>query len=203
MKTPEAVVFDLGKVLVDFDYSIAAKKLAARCSNGHCDLPAIINSASPLLFRYETGAMTTEQFFTEVRRLSQFSGELDEFSKIFADIFSPIEPMIAAHEVLRQRGIPTYIFSNTNPLAVNHIREKFPFFRNFTKYVLSYEHGSMKPDQKIYEVVEQITGKSGSEIVYIDDRPENIETGSTRGWHSILHDNPAITLQKMTALGLY
>ncbi len=32
MDSPKAVVFDLGKVLVDFDYSIAARRIAARSS---------------------------------------------------------------------------------------------------------------------------------------------------------------------------
>ena len=54
--------------------------------------------------------------------------------------------MIQLHAALRQQGIPTYIFSNTNELAVSHIRRTFPFFANFDGYILSYEHGAMKPD---------------------------------------------------------
>jgi FMN phosphatase YigB (HAD superfamily) len=46
--------------------------------------------------------------------------------------------MTATQAALRANGIPTCIFSNTNPIAVRHIRTAFPFFANFDGYVLSY-----------------------------------------------------------------
>ena len=116
MKVPEVVVFDLGKVLVDFDYNIAARKIASRGKISAVEVQRIID-LSPLLFRYETGLMTKENFFSEICAATGFCGEFDEFSNHFSDIFSPIEPMIKWQANLQQKGIPTYIFSNTNDLA--------------------------------------------------------------------------------------
>jgi len=198
---PNAIIFDLGKVLVDFDYGIAARKIAARCPDGLCDVRQLIE-ASPLLYRYETGLLTTDLFFAEVRRASGFAGDQAEFGKMFADIFSPIEPMIELQAAFRAQGIPTYIFSNTNELAVRHIRARFPFFSNFTGYVLSYEHGSMKPDARIYEVVERVTGHRGDGIVYLDDRPENIAGGAVRGWRTILYETPERSRQALQEMGM-
>src|SRR5437870_4541275 len=138
MPRPHVVVFDLGKVLVDFDYSIAARRIAARGRLSAEEIKRLIDH-SPLLFRYETGRLTKEQFFAEICSATGFSGGLDEFSEFFADIFVPIEPMVALHAALRQRGVPTYIFSNTNELAAGHIRRQFPFFSDFDGYILSYE----------------------------------------------------------------
>src|SRR5207244_12175081 len=90
---------------------------------------------SPLLFRYETGLLTKSQFFAEICSATGFSGGLDEFSEFFGDIFVPIEPMVALHAELRQRAIPTYIFSNTNELATGPIRRRFPFFSHFAGYI--------------------------------------------------------------------
>ena len=87
----------------------------------------------------------------------------------------------------------TYIFSNTNDLAIEHVRRNFPFFQNFDGYIFSYEVGAMKPDAKIYEALEKMTGRRGAEIIYIDDRLENIEAGSARGWRTILHETPEKT----------
>ena len=98
--------------------------------------------------------------------------------------------MIALHAELRRRGIPTYIFSNTNDLAVEHIRRNFPFFKNFDGYIYSYEVGAMKPDAKIYEALEKLAGRRGADIVYLDDRPENVAGGAARGWQAILHETP-------------
>src|SRR5436190_6092059 len=197
----KSVVFDLGKVLVDFDYSIAARKIAA---NGKMPADKInyFISQSPLLFRYETGLINTEQFYAEVCAGTGYCGKPDAFGLCFADIFVPIPAMVNLQAALRRSGLPTFIFSNTNDLAVGHIRRNFPFFSNFDGYILSYEHGAMKPDAKLYEVVERETGRRGAEIVYIDDRPENITTGLARGWRAVLHENPEQTRRALGGLGL-
>jgi FMN phosphatase YigB (HAD superfamily) len=181
--------FDLGKVLVDFDYSIATEKLAARSTRPPENLHSHLGGSS-LLVQLETGQITRHEFFEEVRRATGFRGSLTEFGGFFADIFTPIEPMVALHAELRARGFKTYIFSNTNDLAVEHVRRNFPFFSNFDGYIFSHEVKAMKPAAEIYEALEAMTGKSGAEILYLDDRPENIEAGHARGWRTILHETP-------------
>src|SRR5208282_1518768 len=188
MNSP-VVVFDLGKVLVDFDYSIAARKVAARSTKSLLDL-AFLLSASPLIVQYECGLVTRRKFFEQIRDAVGFQGDLEEFGGYFADIFTEIPQMIALHAELRRRGFKTYIFSNTNDLAIEHIERNFPFFQNFDGYIFSYEIGAMKPDAKIYKAMEATSGRRGGEIIYIDDRPENIEAGNTRGWKTILHESP-------------
>jgi putative hydrolase of the HAD superfamily len=197
----KAVVFDLGKVLVDFDYSIAVRNLAARGTITLADLGRLI-AQSPLLLRYETGLLTSAQFYQEVRAATGFDGDFDEFGACFGDIFQPIEPMVLLQATLRRNGLPTYIFSNTNELAVRHIRRNFPFFDNFDGYVLSYEHGAMKPQPALYEAVERLTGRRGAELLYLDDRPENIEAGAARGWQVLLQESPALTERALRQLGL-
>ena len=48
----------------------------------------------------------------------------------------------------------------------------------------------MKPNPRIYEVVEEQSGRRGGELLYIDDRPENVEHGKQRGWQVIQHVSP-------------
>jgi len=198
---PKAVVFDLGKVLLDFDYRLAARKFAARSRLtpeqllGHFDY-------SPVLLRYERGQMTRVEFFNLVRAATGFSGDLAQFGEFFGDIFTPIEPMIALHAEVRGRGLPTYVFSNTNELAIEHIRRRFPFFGTFVGYILSYELGAMKPDREMYEAVERQTGCAGAEIAYLDDRPENVVAGVARGWQAMLHESPEQTRLRFREMGL-
>jgi putative hydrolase of the HAD superfamily len=201
MTPARTVVFDLGKVLLDFDYAKSSRLFAARSRATPDEIEKLINH-SPLLYRYETGLMTREEFYREVSGTTSFEGTLDEFGEIFADIFDPIPQMVELQATLRKRGIPTYIFSNTNDLAIGHIRRKYPFFSNFDGYILSYEHGAMKPTAKLYEVVERETGRRGAEIIYLDDRAENVAAGAGRGWQAILHESPAKTLAALRAAGL-
>jgi HAD superfamily hydrolase (TIGR01509 family) len=195
------LVFDLGKVLVDFDYSIAARRIAPLCAST-ADPVKFFSQHAALLTSYELGMLSTLEFYNQIKAVSGFSGTQAEFNAFFADIFTPIQGMIDLQAELKKTRLPAYIFSNTNDLAVDHIRKRFPFFSDFDGYVLSYEHGAMKPSAKLYEIVERATGRRGGEIVYIDDRPENVEAGVARGWQGILHESPSTTREALQKLGL-
>lgn len=201
MPKPEVVVFDLGKVLVDFDYGIAARNIAAHANLAASQIQKVIEH-SPLLVRYETGLINTEEFYAQVCAQTGFRGDQRNFSQLFGDIFFPIEPMLELHAQLLERQIPTFILSNTNEMAVQYIRGKFPFFRNFQSYVFSYEHGALKPDSKLYEVMEKVTQRGAEKILYLDDRLENVQAGIERGWQVIHHQKPQETIAAFQRLGL-
>jgi len=192
-------IFDLGKVLVDFDYAIAARKIAARSTKSPQNLHAFLGG-SPLLLQYETGALSRQAFFDAIREVVGFQGTMAEFGESFADIFSEIPAMIALNAELRQRGFKTFIFSNTNDLAIDHVRRSFPFFKEFDGYIYSYEVGSMKPEARIYEAMEAMCGGFGSDLIYIDDRPENIAAGKSRGWRTVLHESPERSRAEVAAM---
>ncbi|HEY4417427.1 MAG TPA: HAD family phosphatase [Verrucomicrobiae bacterium] len=193
-------IFDLGKVLVDFDWSIAARKIIQRSRRSPEQFTEYL-ATSPLLWQYECGQISRADFFAAISDLTDFQGTATEFNDYFAEIFTEIPPMIALQTSLRERGFKTYIFSNTNDLAIEHIRRDFPFFKNFDGYIFSYEVGAMKPQPKIYEAMEAMSGRRGADLIYLDDRRENIEAGHARGWSTILHETPEKTLFSLAALG--
>jgi len=201
MPNTPVLIFDLGKVLVDFDYSIAARKIAARSQKSPIDLHAFLGS-SPLLVEYESGRLTRQAFYEFIRDAIGFQGDVVEFGSYFADIFSAMPDTIALHAELRQKGFKTYIFSNTNDLAIEHVRRNFPFFAHFDGYIFSYEVGGLKPQPEIYSAMEALTGKRGAELVYLDDRLENIEAGAARGWRAIQHETGTKSRQALQKLGL-
>lgn len=200
-RSPKAVVFDLGKVLLDFDYDIAARRILDRSSSTIEKVQASL-AQSELLVRYEKGEVTSEQFFQQIRKATGFNGAYQEFSEFFCDIFFPMDSMISLLKAVKKRGLPTFVFSNTNELAIRHISARFEFYRKFDGYILSYEHGCMKPDPRLYEEVERRSGCRGAELAYIDDRPENIETARERQWHAILHQDDAKTRAEFEGLKL-
>jgi HAD superfamily hydrolase (TIGR01509 family) len=199
MVKPKAVVFDLGNVLLDFDYRIVSRKMREFCPITEEELLKALNQ-SPLLHKYESGGLSSEQFFEEMKQACSFRGEFREFEAIFADIFRPVPEMIDLQKALEESGIPTFLFSNTNDIAIRHIRTAYPFVRNFTGEILSYEHGAIKPQPAIYGVVEKLSGFEGADLLYIDDRLENIEAGRERGWQTIHHHEPADTIRRVETL---
>ena len=199
MKESPVFIFDLGKVLVDFDYSIAANKIAAHSDKSPADLHAFLGS-SHLLVEYESGRLTRAQFYSAIREAIGFRGDLEEFGGYFADIFKEMPGTIALHAELRGHGFKTFIFSNTNDLAIEHVRRNFAFFKNFDGYIFSYEVGAMKPEAKIYEAMEKMCERRGADLIYIDDRAENIAAGKARGWRAILHESAEKTRAAITSL---
>jgi putative hydrolase of the HAD superfamily len=193
MPRPKAVLFDLGKVLVDFDWLIAARRISADAQTTAESLVAFIMS-SDLMVNLEKGWLSNDAFFDAVRSRIRYQKSQTDFQLAFSDIFREIPEMVNLHQRVRAAGLTTWIFSNTNDWAVTHIRSTFPFFSTFDGYFLSYELGLMKPEPGIYEVAETRTGLSGRDILYIDDVAENVAGGAEREWQVIQHHTPEMTV---------
>ena len=198
---PEAAVFDLGKVLLDFDYSITARALAELCDVTAEELQATIDQTS-LLLDYEAGKISTDEFYQTVCEKTGYRGSFEKFSDAFADIFSEIPELVGLHARLKEAGVPCFIFSNTNDIAIHHIKRNFAFFGNFDGYVYSYQEKAMKPEESIYRAVERKTGRSGQQLIYIDDRLENIEQGREMGWQTVHHISPTESIAAFAAASL-
>lgn len=197
---PKAVVFDLGKVLLDFDYGIALRRLLPRMRISPRQVKELV-SRPTLLLDYEAGLFGTAEFFEKVRALTGYTGGLGEFGAVFGDIFSEIGAMVELQAELRRRQVATYILSNTNELAIAAIRRRFPFFAGFDGYVFSYEHRSMKPAPRLYQITEEMTGLRGPDLFYFDDRPENVQAARERGWQAVVHVTPEASRAALAATG--
>jgi HAD superfamily hydrolase (TIGR01509 family) len=194
-------VFDLGKVLLEFDYRIAAGRLAELCDLGGPAIERLVTQ-TPLLRQYETGELSSPAFFAAFKQAAGFRGSSRDFAERFADIFTPIDPMVQIHAALRARGVPTFLLSNTNEIQARHIRRTFPFFREFDGHVLSFEQGVMKPDPAIYEATEKLAGCCGPDLLFLDDRPENVSAACARRWHGIVHESVNRTRSALQDMGL-
>ena len=188
------VIFDLGKVLLDFDFAIAAKELARYSPQEEEQILESINQ-SPLLHTFERGDWSEAQFFQKLSVECRLEASLEELKKGFAEIFTPVPSMVEFMESLKERGIPVMVFSNTNVTAVDYIRAAFPFFERFDAYCLSYEHGCMKPDTTLYGVAQWMTRCTPGNLLFIDDRAENVHAARQMGWHAIRHQAPEKTIQ--------
>jgi FMN phosphatase YigB (HAD superfamily) len=196
-----AVVFDLGKVLLDFDYNRVVQRIGAHCACPPHELLKLLDQ-SPLLHEFETGLITIEQFYERVCHGSGFRGRLEDFAEPFGDIFTPVAEMVKLHSALREADYLTALFSNTNELAIRHFEERYPFLKTFDQKFYSCRERLMKPAMELYRIVEKKLGLSGAAILYIDDRVENYEAGRAAGWDSILHISPEQTWSEVRARGV-
>ena len=195
------VAFDIGKVLLDFDYGIFVNRMAPRTNMDESALNTYLNQ-SPLLAKYESGQISSSEFINIVQKETGFKGMEHEFADFFEEIFTPISDVIEMHRVIAESGMATYTFSNTNEMAVRHMSRAYDFWPRFDGHVLSYEVEALKPETKMYEFLERVADCHGREIVYVDDRPENIEAGRARGWNVIQRSTPSETRLALVEFGV-
>ncbi len=203
MAQVRAVVFDLGRVLVTFDYSILIGRLLPRMrvDMGHA---RHLLEKTPLLHQYESGMVSTDDFFEQVRGATGFAGDIEEFRQSFVGMFGEIPDMVALHAELRRMGVPTYVMSNTNELAIDQIRRQFTFFSNFDGYALSCDPDvkALKPASRIYEKIEKLSGLTGDALFYFDDAPENVEAARARQWQAIVHESEPVSRAALVRAGV-
>jgi FMN phosphatase YigB (HAD superfamily) len=196
----EAVIFDLGNVLLFFDWEIAANRLCARTGRSRQELDHFIMT-TPFVDQLSRGELSSQRFFEIVRRDTGFDGDFAEFARIWSDIFTPNEPMIALARRLKGR-VTRLILSNTTAIHMDHIFGQFPIARELEGLVLSHEVGLLKPDPRIYELALQRFGLRAERTVFIDDIPTNVDGARAAGLHGIHYQNPDQLRLELTKLGV-
>ena len=200
MNTIDAVIFDLGNVLVAVDEGRGADRLAARTGKTRQQIDEYAHR-TPHAMNLALGKLTRQQFFETVARDLAFDGTYAEFAAIWSEIFTPIESMIALAKLLKGR-VPRLILSNTNAIHMDYVFERFPFVHDFDGHVLSHEVGLLKPDPAIYKHTLEKHGLTPARTVFIDDMAVNVEGAQLVGLHAIQFCDVDKTRAELTKLGL-
>jgi len=176
----EALMFDLGKVLIDFDFELGMRHFAPRSGLSTDALWQVILDRR-WIDRYEKGAISTEEYHHYLRDAGQLDMDLEEFQEAWTAVFLP-EPIVpeAFLASLRER-YPLILVSNINESHATHIATNYSVFDHFDHRILSHEVGAMKPERKIYDVAIAAAGKPAESLFFTDDREENVESALKMG----------------------
>lgn len=179
---PDAYLFDIGNVIITFDFLKAARKLAP-----HTPVTAeeLLARVTPLTVSLELGKLSPEAFIEAASETTGYTGSPAFFRAAFEDIFELNEPMVAFIETLKKDGLPLYLLSNTNGIHVPFFEATYPVFSLFDGRIYSHEVGFMKPDPTIYEVVKDTLPLVAERTVYIDDVAANCAAGREAGFIAV------------------
>ena len=190
MKNPnyDAFIFDLGRVLVDFDHHISARKIATLVHQSASAPERRITEEwlyqlffeSDIINAFDEGKVSPRKFYSEMKKLTGIKISYSEFVPLWADIFSEKKEMAELVSCLK-KDYRLVLMSNVNVLQFERIRKNFSVVSEFDELVLSYEVGAMKPDPKIYEAAIKATNTAPDRIIYTDDRQELIDGGIKAG----------------------
>jgi putative hydrolase of the HAD superfamily len=201
MSSPlRAFIFDIGNVLLRFDFRLALQKLA---QDHDPAAEAILDMLEPVKLAYEGGQITRADFQTQVREILSYTGSDAEFISAWEDIFTENEPMTEVVRRLHGR-YPLYLLSNTSDIHVDFIFRRYPVFGLFTDAVYSYKVRASKPERAIYETAVRQFGVNPAETLFIDDLLPNVEAARSVGlrahhYHSSEHER---FLNELDALGM-
>jgi putative hydrolase of the HAD superfamily len=114
----------------------------------------------------------------------------------------PNQPMIDWARSLHRAGIRTGILSNIGDAMEVGILARFPWLVDFSHHTFSHRLGIAKPDPAIYAHAIAGLGVSPAEILFIDDREENILGARAAGMLAIQYSNHKAFMVEMRRLGL-
>ncbi len=196
-----AFLFDIGNVLLKFDFSLAVTRLAAQSEVS--DPLVLLARIDQIKSGYEDGQIDRANFLRGAFDLLGFRGTEAEFIRAWEEIFEPNEAMIPLLGRLRGR-YPLYLLSNTNDIHREYFLREYPFFACFDAAIYSDEVRASKPNRAIYEIAVRRLGIDPGETFFIDDLLPNIEAARDFGFraHHYHADRHAELLAELGQLGL-
>jgi len=178
----KVLIFDLGKVLVDYDHLRAAQRICAFCSKPPRQIYELL-LGSQLTLDFEAGKISPEDFFLQTKELLGLKLSYASFEPIWNDIFfltAKNRLVFGLVNKLRAR-YKIALLSNINILHYEYLKKNIPVFGVFDEVFLSFQLGLIKPDKEIYNLVIRQLQASPDEIFYTDDRPELVESARSLG----------------------
>ena len=197
----DAVVFDLGGVLIDWDPRYVyrslfsdpvemEKFLATVCTadwHRTHDLGADIRPSCEELAGRHSGYRDMIMVWAE-RGEEMAIGQFDDTVAVLGD--------------LTASGMPCYALSNMEPETFRIRRSRFPFMDWFDAHVISGIEGVAKPDRRIFEILLRRYGLRPQATVFIDDQARNVNAARELGLQALNFSSAAQLRRDLSALGV-
>ncbi len=184
MKNPEkteAIIFDLGRVLVDVDFSRILADFSGNPGIEKMDFNLV--TAQPWCIKFNQGRSGPEEFYTQAIAYMGLDVPIERLRFLWTNIFKPVQGMepilnkIAQHKKLG-------LLSDINVWHWSFIKDTFPFLKMFSNPALSFKIGEIKPHPHCYRTAVQAVGKRPGQCLFIDDKPENVQGAIDYGMQS-------------------
>jgi len=186
----KAIIFDLGNVLIDFDHTIAAKKISQFTDKSPEEIFNLFFD-SELTGLFEEGKISPQDFFLKIKEMLNLKLDYAAFVPIYNEIFFLSEKNREVYNLARalSNRYRLALLSNINILHFDYVKKFFPVFRAFHHIVTSYEVGSRKPHPLIYQKTLAVLEVLPQEAFYTDDRPELTQSARNLGIRSFVFQN--------------
>jgi FMN phosphatase YigB (HAD superfamily) len=198
----DALLFDLGRVVLDIDFS---KAIACWATHAGCTTDEIVRRfvRTEAYWHHETGKISDAAYFDSLRTSLGIPLSDPQFLEGWNAIFAGEMPGIAPLLARAAERLPLYVFSNTNNAHVEYFSViHADMLRHFREIFLSSSIGLRKPDAAAYDHVVKSIGLPAGRIVFFDDLVENVESARARGLKAVHVRSSGDVADALAALGL-
>jgi putative hydrolase of the HAD superfamily len=196
----KAVIFDLGRVLVNFDFKRGYRALEELCPFAAAEIPKRL-AGTGLVERFETGLIEPREFVAQMSAALDLPIGYEQFCGIWSSVFTETlvpEEMLAGLAA-RYRLL---LLSNTNVIHFEGLRTSLPMLRHFHHLILSYEVKAMKPQPAIFEAAIARAGCRAEECFYTDDIAEFVVAARKLGVDAVQFESAKQLEGELTARGI-
>ena len=198
----DALLFDIGRVVLDIDFARAAARWAHHGKCESADITARF-AADEALRQYESGKISDAVYFAGLRKMLgveiTHAQLLEGWNAIFIGEMPGIAPLLAR----AAKKMPLYALSNTNPPHIAHFSKLHDeVLGHFRELYLSSTIGLLKPDAAAYDHVVKAIGAPASRVVFFDDLADNIQGAQAYGLTAVHVKSSEDVARALEALGI-
>jgi putative hydrolase of the HAD superfamily len=197
----KAILFDMGRVIVPFDFRRGYARIEALTGTPASQIPGLLRPTG-LVQRYECGAIESSDFIRECSAVLGLNCSEAEFSEIWSSIFLPETLIPESLLAGLRKNYRLVLVSNTNELHFEMIQRTYPLLGHFHSLVLSYEVGAMKPAPLIYQRAIEEAGCAAQECFFTDDMPEFVAGARQQGIDAVQFESAARTEEELRKRGV-
>lgn len=200
MLPPQAVIFDIGNVLTRWQPEAFYDRVIGEPRRRALFAEVDLHHMNDLV---DTGALFRETIYDWAARHPGWGPEIRMWYDRWIELASPrIEGAIALQRALRAKGVPVFALTNFGRYSFDEALPRMDFLQDFDRTYVSGRMGVIKPDPRIYEMVEQDCGLPPQSLLFTDDRADNIAAAARRGWGTHLFEGWQGWAARLVAEGL-
>jgi FMN phosphatase YigB (HAD superfamily) len=199
----DAIIFDLGGVLIDLDYSKTTKEFEDLGVSNFSDLYSQANQTE-LFSDFETGKISSQRFINELLNYLPNGISANKVVKAWNAMILGV-PQIRLDLLIKlKERFPIFLLSNTNELHVPVVRREWnritdlPMEHFFNKIYFSHELGMRKPDKGIFNEVCKREGLIPESTLFVDDSLQHIVGAKNAGLITLHLTDPSLLDQLLS-----
>jgi 2-haloacid dehalogenase len=196
----EAVVFDIGRVLVDWN---PERFYDARMGRERRERFFAETGVTAMNDEIDRGEPFRETVMAHAARHPDWAEEIAHWHDSWDQMIGPDLPLTGRLlRALKGRGVPVFALSNIGEATYKIAATRYPVLSQFDRAYVSGALRLIKPDPRIYAAVETDSGVAPEALLFTDDRADNIEAAAARGWKTHLFEHPEGLAERLVAEGL-